>query len=159
MYLSKFRGSINKGKRGEAGNWQSLHCMLIKSIVSKWSFGHRLEQVTNDLMTLGYAYIHYSFLSMCMCIVCMIYLDIQNVWDDMIITWFYSRLWSSASANSKFHSRRSPLALIFGRKACKTPRICLACSLTLKKISNSKIYVVSNVFFEKWFNRWHVFST
>lgn len=151
MYLSKFR------KKERMGIRQSLHHMLIKSIISKWSFGHRLEQVANDLMTLGYAYIHYPFLSKCqgyvymhVYSVCMAYLNIQSMWDIMNITWFYSGLWSSASANLKFHNRRSSLALVFGRKAYKTHRICLACILTRKKVSNSKIYVVRDIFLEKW---------
>lgn len=152
MYLSQFKGSINKGERGEGDSWQSLYHMLIKSIVSKWSFGDRLGQVINDLKTLGYAYARWYYYfqwkkyasRLCTYVyrMSLIYLNIQSMGAITIITWFYSRLCSSASVNSKFHNRRSPLALIFGSKARKTPRICLVCILTLKNISHFKFYVV-----------------
>lgn len=52
----------------------------------------------------------------------------------MVFIGFYSGPWPSASANSEFHNRGSPLAFIFGKKAYKSPRSSLAYILTLKKI-------------------------
>lgn len=72
----------------------------------------------------------------------------------MIITWFYSGLWSSTTANSRFHNRRSPLTgFNIWQEALQNPRICLICILTPKTISDSKLYVVKGLFLEKWLYR------
>lgn len=75
------------------------------------------------------------------------------MWDIMNIIWFYSGLWLFVNVNLKFYNRRSLLVLVFGRKVYKIYRICFVCIFIRKKVLNLKIYVVRDIFLEKWFYR------